>query len=174
MKKKLIKSKGILFWITGLSGSGKSTIAKLLKPKIIKKYGPTIIFHGDDLRNILNFQNYTLKGRLNNGLIFTKLFKFITNQKINVIFAGVGMFHKLRKFNRSSIKNYLEIYIKTDIRHIILVGKKKIYQNKKNKIVGKNLKAEFPKKPDIILDNNFKKLPKKLANELFIQIKDKI
>jgi adenylylsulfate kinase-like enzyme len=84
------------------------------------------------------------------------------------------MFHKLRKFNRYSIKNYLEIYIKTDIRHIISVGKKKIYKDKKNKIVGKNLKAEFPKKPDIILNNNFRKLPKKLANELFIQIKDKL
>ncbi len=174
MKKKLIKSKGILFWITGLSGSGKSTIARLIKPKIIKRYGPTVIFNGDDLRNIFNFHNYTLKGRLNNGFIFTKLFKFITNQNINVIFAGVGMFHKLRKFNRSSIKNYLEIYIKTDIRHIISVGKKKIYKDKKNKIVGKNLKAEFPKKPDIILNNNFGTLPKKLANELFTQIKDKL
>ena len=131
MKKKLIKSKGILFWITGLSGSGKSTIARLIKPKIIKRYGPTVIFNGDDLRNIFNFHNYTLKGRLNNGFIFTKLFKFITNQNINVIFAGVGMFHKLRKFNRSSIKNYLEIYIKTDIKHIISVGKKKIYKDKK-------------------------------------------
>jgi len=174
MKKKLIKSKGIMFWITGLSGSGKSTLAKLIKPKIIKKYGPTIIFNGDDLRNILNFHNYTLKGRLNNGLIFTKLFKFITNQKINIIFAGVGMFHKLRKFNRSSINNYLEIYIKSDIEHIISAGKKKIYKNKKNKIIGKNLKAEFPKKPDIILINNFKKIPKKLANELFTKINDKI
>ena len=125
MKKKLSKSKGILFWITGLSGSGKSTIAKLIKPKIIKKYGPTIIFNGDDLRKTLNFYNYSLKGRLNNGFIFSNLFKFITNQNINVIFAGVGMFHKLRNFNRRTIKNYLEIYIKSEIDQIASLGKKK-------------------------------------------------
>ena len=115
MKKKILKPNGILFWITGLSGSGKSTIAKLIKPRIVKRYGPTVLFNGDDLRNILNFKSYTLKGRLNNGLIFSDLFKFITSQKINVIFAGVGMFHKLRNHNKKIIKNYLEIYIKSDM-----------------------------------------------------------
>ena len=44
MKKKILKSKGILFWITGLPGSGKSTIAKKIKSKIIKNYGKTQIF----------------------------------------------------------------------------------------------------------------------------------
>ena len=37
MKKKLNKNKGILFWITGLSGSGKTTIAKNIFPIIKKK-----------------------------------------------------------------------------------------------------------------------------------------
>ena len=36
---KLDKNKGIVFWITGLSGSGKTTIGKKIKTKIIKNYG---------------------------------------------------------------------------------------------------------------------------------------
>ena len=52
---KINRKKGILFWITGLSGSGKSTIASLIKDRIEKKYGPTIIMSGDDLRYITNF-----------------------------------------------------------------------------------------------------------------------
>ena len=36
---KIYKNKGILFWITGLSGSGKTSIAKKLKNKIESKYG---------------------------------------------------------------------------------------------------------------------------------------
>ena len=174
MKKRLIKTKGILFWITGLSGSGKSTIADLIKHKIIKEYGPTVIFNGDDLRKILNFHGYTLKERLENGFKFIELFKFITNQGINVIFAGVGMFHKLRIYNRKNFKNYIEIYIKTDLNKIISIGKKQIYKNKKNKIVGKELKAEFPRNPDIILDNNFNKKITLLAKELLEEIKSKI
>ena len=38
MKRKKNKNKGILFWITGLSGTGKSTIGNLIYPKIKKKF----------------------------------------------------------------------------------------------------------------------------------------
>ena len=57
-RKKINKKKGILFWITGLSGSGKTSLAKKIKKDISKKYGPTII--NRDLaicKNLLNFQN---------------------------------------------------------------------------------------------------------------------
>ena len=40
------KKKGIFFWITGFSGAGKTAIAKKIKPKICKFYGPTILFSG--------------------------------------------------------------------------------------------------------------------------------
>ena len=39
----MIRKKGILFWIEGYSGSGKTTIAKKIRLSIIKKYGPTIL-----------------------------------------------------------------------------------------------------------------------------------
>ena len=51
---KLKTNKGILFWITGLSGSGKTTIAKKIEKHITNQYGPTLILSGDDLRRILN------------------------------------------------------------------------------------------------------------------------
>lgn len=170
-KKKITKSKGILFWLTGLSGSGKSSIAKKIKSKISKKYGPTIIFNGDDLRNILKLKRYSLSSRLENGYKFSELFKFILNQKINIIFAGVGLFHKLRNYNKKNIHNYVEIYIKCDLNKILLVGKKKIYKKKLSNIVGKDLHAEFPRKPDIIVDNNFKEGINKLVDQLFKDIK---
>ena len=81
--KKLKKNKGILFWITGLSGSGKTTIAKKIKPEIAKFYGPTILISGDNLRKIFNFKKYSNNARYKNGLMFSKLCEFITNQKIN-------------------------------------------------------------------------------------------
>ena len=56
MKKiKLKKNKGILFWITGLSGSGKTRIAKKIVGDITKSYGKTIVLSGDDIRNIFKF-----------------------------------------------------------------------------------------------------------------------
>lgn len=49
---KFTNNKGILFWVTGLSGSGKSTISKKIKIEIAKMYGPTILFSGKATQNI--------------------------------------------------------------------------------------------------------------------------
>ena len=167
MKKiKITSNKGILFWITGLSGSGKTTIAKLVKKKISLRYGPTLLFSGDDLRKIFHLNKFDKKSRLSNGLKFSKFCKFITDQKINVIFAVVGMFHKVRKQNRKDIKNYIEIYIRSNIDDIISQKKKKIYKKFKKNIVGLDILAQLPRKPDIIIKNDFTKSVKILNQEL--------
>ena len=145
MKKK-IKKKGILFWITGLSGSGKTTISKLIKKDIVTNYGPTILVSGDDLRKIFNFNKYTLVERKLLAKKFCNFAKFITNQKINLIFAVVGMSNSLRNWNRKNIENYLEIYIKTNINTIINANKKKIYHKKIVEILlVLTLKQNYPK-----------------------------
>ena len=63
MKKKIYANKGILFWVTGLSGSGKTTISKKIKKDIEKLYGPTLLVSGDDIRNIFDFKKYTAEER---------------------------------------------------------------------------------------------------------------
>ena len=172
-KKRLDKNKGILFWVTGLPGSGKSSVAKKIKKKIINKYGPTILINGDDMRNIFELRKFSQKERLNNGIKFSNFCKFLTNQKINVIFAVVGLFDKVRAKNKKNIKNYIEIYIKSDIKTIIKKGKKGIYKKYKYNIVGKDLKPEFPKKPNIIVTNNFQKNIEELSDIVFNKINKK-
>tara|TARA_Y100000741_G_scaffold356768_1_gene333800 strand:+ start:95 stop:625 length:531 start_codon:yes stop_codon:yes gene_type:complete len=156
MKKKSNEKRyGTLYWITGLSGSGKTKISKKIKTQISKKYGPTIIISGDDLRNIFNLKTYSIQERLKISKKYCKLVKFITSQKINVIFATVAMFHEIREWNRKNIKNYVEIYIKSDIKKLIFQKKKTFYKNTSKYIVGMDIKAELPKKPDIVIKNDF-------------------
>ena len=149
------RKKGILFWITGLSGSGKTTIAKRILPFIERKCGATVHLDGDNLRNILELYGYSFTDRLSNSRKFTKIAKLLTDQGINVVFSLVGLMNKPRNWNRKNIKNYIEIFIKSDVSKIIASNKKKIYRTKKN-LVGINIKPEFPKKPHIIIDNSFK------------------
>ena len=168
--KRLNSKKGVLFWITGLSGSGKTSLAKKILPSIIKKYGPTIFLDGDSCRKILNLNGFTFEDRLSNSKIYNKLTKFLTDQNINVVFSLVCLIDKERNWNRKNIDNYLEIYIKSEIVEIKKVNKKKIYKKKKN-IVGIDIKPEFPKKPDIVIENNFDKsleeLKKQLLNKIY-------
>lgn len=111
MLQKKNKNKGILFWITGLPGSGKTNIAIKIKNKIQSIYGPTLLVNGDDLRRIFQLKKYDKKNRIKYSKMFCKYAKFITDQKINLIFAIVGMMDEPRNWNRKNINNYLEVYI---------------------------------------------------------------
>ena len=164
------KTKGTLFWVTGFSGSGKTQISKKIYNQIKKYYGPTILFSGDDIRKIFNLKGYSYEDRYKVVMKYCKLARLITNQNINVIFAVVGMMHSVREWNKKNIKNYVEIYIKSDLKKIIKKGKKRIYHQNKNNIIGLDIKPEYPKAPDIILYNNFKKDIKAYAAELMIKI----
>lgn len=173
--KKINKDKGILFWITGLSGSGKTTLGKQIHKDINKLYGPTIMISGDDVRNMFNLKGYEYNERLEIAKKYSKFAKYVTGQKINLIFAVVGMLHEPRKWNKKNIDNYVEIYIKSKIKEIIKTNKKKIYKKRNpGKLIGIDIKPEYPKNPDIIILNNFKDSPKKMTEFLLKKINNLI
>ena len=168
---KINKNKGILFWITGLSGSGKTTLGRKIKKNITKIYGPTIMISGDDIRKIFKLKGYEYNDRVAILRKYSLFAKYITEQKINIILAVVGMIEAPRKWNRINIENYIEIYIKSSIKDIIKLNKKKIY-NKKNsgKIIGIDIKPEYPKNPDISITNSFNGTTDQMAKNLIINI----
>ena len=169
---KIVKDKGILFWITGLSGSGKTTIATAIHSEITELYGPTIMISGDDIRRIFDLKGYEHDERIKISNKYCKFAKYITDQNINIIFAVVAMFHKTRVWNKKNIKNYVEIYLKSNIKKIIKKNKKKIYIKKNpGKIIGIDIKPEYPKKPHITILNEFKYSKKKLKDLLLKKIK---
>tara|TARA_B110000259_G_C13980927_1_gene388592 strand:+ start:984 stop:1520 length:537 start_codon:yes stop_codon:yes gene_type:complete len=174
-KKILInKNKGILFWVTGLSGSGKTAIAKKIKNRIAKLYGPTIEVSGDNFRKVFKLTKYDPKERIKNLWYYHHFSKLITNQKINLIFNVIGMIDKARIWNKKNITNYVEIYVKADINKVIKKGRKSLYLKNKKNIVGLDIKAELPKQPHIILKNNFNKSIKNLSDEGVQKIKELI
>ena len=176
MKKiRINNKKGILFWITGLSGSGKTTFGKAIHKDIQKLYGPTLMISGDNIRKIFYLKGHTKEDRLKILKSYCRFAKFITNQNINLIFAVVGMFNEPRKWNRKNISNYIEIYIKSNLKEIIKLKKKRIYHKKNiQDIVGVDIKPEFPKKPNITIINSFDKPQTKIAFQIIKKIKDNI
>ena len=167
------KKKGILFWLTGLPGAGKTSIANKIIKSINKKFGHTILFNGDDIRKIFELKDYSLIGRKRIGMQYSKLFQKITDQKVNVLFAGGVLIEEVRKRNKKNIVNYVEIYLKSNQKMIISKNFKKLYRKTKN-LVGLKIKPEYPKNPDIIINNDFKKNIKKLSKDLIIKINQKI
>ena len=76
------KNKGILFFVTGLAGSGKTSIAKKIKKEISHLYGPTIDLGGNNFRKIFKLNKYTKKARTGYLLKYLHFCKLITNQKL--------------------------------------------------------------------------------------------
>ena len=167
---KIKKEHGIVFWITGISGSGKSTFSRKIYPFIKKKFGPTIILSGDNLRKIFKLNKYDKNYRMQVGKKYTKFLKLIISNKVNVLFSVVGLFHELHKYNRKHLKNYIEIVIDVNFKKTELRKQKFFYKNKANNVWGRDIKPEYPKNPHIVLKNDFKKNKKFLSIELIKKI----
>jgi adenylylsulfate kinase len=166
----LHKNYGVVFWITGISGSGKSTLSKGIYAFVKKKFGPTIILSGDNLRRIFKLNRYDKNYRMQIGKQYTDLLKLISINKINILFSVVGLFHKLHKYNRQHIKNYVEILIDADFKKTENRKEKFFYKKNINNVWGKDIKPEYPKNPHIILKNNFQKSKILISMELIKKI----
>mgnify|MGYP000592594261 CR=1 FL=1 len=98
-------------FLIGFMGCGKTTLGKKIKTKIIKNYGPTILFSGDDIRRIFDNKRYGAKDRLKVCSQYSKFCNNISNQNINVIFCTVCLINKVQNYNKKNIENYLLILI---------------------------------------------------------------
>ena len=63
------KNKGILFWMTGLPGAGKTSLANIIIRPLNKKFGNTVLFNGDDIRSIFDLTDYSSQGRKKIGML---------------------------------------------------------------------------------------------------------
>ena len=72
-----------------------------------KKFGKTLIIHGDDIRDIYNYKSYSKYQRLKLGKANSNFCKLIADQKINVIFTTVGLFNELFKYNKKNLQQYI-------------------------------------------------------------------
>ena len=76
----------------------------------------------------------------------------------------------IRKFFKSAVNNYFEIFIDAKINEIKNKNLKKTYKNFKSNIVGHDIKPEFPQNPDVIIKNNLNKNINNLTQELIKKI----
>ena len=94
--------KSNLYWLTGLSGAGKTAIGNILYARLKKIKTNTVYLDGDTLREIFgNNQKYSLDERKNLEICYSKLCKMLTEQ-------GIDVFETLLKYCdlKTNEKNY--------------------------------------------------------------------
>ncbi len=150
---------GQLYWITGLAGAGKSSLARKLF-KALKPATPELVYlDGDTLRELFDANGlYREADRHRLALQYAHLCYLLTSQGVDVICATISMFDDVRAWNREHFPNYIEIYLKVSFSVLQKRDQNKLYSNharqRINDAVGCDIDAQLPKQPDIVLCNN--------------------
>ncbi len=106
----------MIYWFTGQPGAGKTSLANKLLDYYKKNrlYFLLMNVDGDDLRNVFNNVNYTIKGRKKNIKKAQEITKFLHSKKYYVFVSLVSPFKEQRdKFKYEMSNNIIEIYVHT-------------------------------------------------------------
>lgn len=151
---------GSVYWFTGLSGAGKTTLGKLYVEylKSVNKCN-VVLLDGDIMRVVLSStKNYSSKERNELAFKYSRLSKMLATQGFEVVVCTISMFHNVRKWNRENIESYVEIFIEVPLQNLVERDSKGIYKRKENggvsDVVGIDLEPELPLDPDLRILND--------------------
>ena len=112
---KLLNQKGVTIWFTGLSGSGKSTIAVELEHALIENRHQAYILDGDNIRHGLNKNlGFSPEDRTENIRRIGEVAKLFTDAGIITITAFISPYREDRDAVRKLLNNgeFIEVYVK--------------------------------------------------------------
>lgn len=155
--------KGILYWISGLSGSGKTTIGNQFYYQLKLHKPNTVILDEDILKNIAGAVPACDRNkRLEQVYRYSALCKLLTDQGMNVIICGIDMFDEIWAWNRENIDYYVEIFLDVDLKVLEKRNQKRTYDSNEGKI-----EVEYPKNPDIIIKNEEREAIREGVEKIF-------
>lgn len=150
---------GILYWITGLAGAGKTTIGNRLFYELRKDNPNVILLDGDVLKNIVSDNlGYSDSDRRKRAMKYAALCRTLTNQGLIVICCTIAMYDEVREYNRQHNKGYIEVFLDVPVSVLQQRDQKGMYSRfksgKAQNLAGFDVEVEYPKHPDLVLKND--------------------
>jgi len=169
------QTSGCLFWITGMSGAGKTTIGQIFTELLKEHYDNVVFLDGDELRKIFDTvgteNSYSQCSRLSLAYRYARLCELLTKQGQNVVCATMSLFPEIWRWNRSHFTNYFEVYVQVPFPILVERNKNNLYssatpgQNSRN-VVGIDIPFHPPDTPNLTISNDGSETPSSLAQKI--------
>jgi len=162
----------MVIWLIGLSGSGKTTVGKILIEALKTSIGEHWEFVDGDYVRAAGFENFghTIEGREKNGKKIQGICQELDAKKTNVLACVLSLFPGQQKENRSLFTDYKQIYLKADIEDLEKRDNKNLYaaaiEGKIQNVVGVDIPFPEPVNSDLVLVNKGDRPVYELSDEI--------
>lgn len=146
-----------VFWITGLSAAGKTTLAHLVTNHLRAAGRSVVMLDGDDLREALaTTTEHGREARLTLAFKYARLARMIAVQGVTVVVGTVALFKEIHAWNREHQPGYFEVYLKVPLEELRRRDPKGIYRRydagELHDVAGLDLQVDEPLRPDMVIE----------------------
>lgn len=160
-REQLLKQRSMVLWFTGLSGSGKSTIAHAVEERLHQMGRLTYVFDGDNVRQgLCSDLSFSPEGRAENLRRISEMVKLFLDAGLICLTAFISPLKADRRHCRELIDcgRFFEIYVKCSLEECERRDVKGLYkmarEGKIKNYTGISAPYEAPEQPDLVLETD--------------------
>src|SRR6476660_9925392 len=178
-REQLLGQKGVTVWMTGLSASGKSTIACILEQMLLHKKKHAYRLDGDNIRHGLNKNlGFSAEDRAENIRRIGEVARLFTDAGVIAITSFISPYRKDRDAVRAAMKpgEFIEVYVKVSLEAAEKRDPKGLYKKARagqiKGFTGIDDPYEAPEKPEIVIDTE-KMRPEQAAERILTYLEER-
>ena len=178
-REKLLDQKGVVIWFTGLSGSGKSTIAHAIEEELFRRGHLSFVLDGDNIRHGLNKNlGFSPEDREENIRRIGEVAKLFADAGLVTMTAFISPYRKDRDNNRNLLEEgeFIEVFMKVSLPEAEKRDPKGLYKKARageiKEFTGVSDPYEVPEHAEIIVDTETQE-PEESAAQIIAYLEER-
>ena len=169
-REKVLGQRGVTLWLTGLSGSGKSTVAVAAEHALVERGRLAYVLDGDNVRHGLNKNlGFSPEDRTENIRRIAEVAKLFTDSGVIVLTSFISPYRADRDAARAIFGegDFVEVYVSTSLETCEARDPKGLYKKARAgqipEFTGISAPYEAPERPELVLDTGKLSVPESVA-----------